>query len=361
MTLLPGARALLASHARELPQRDDLCGAFCGALALHAAGLVERGGEPLDQDAVALAAGCVVARPARPGDAPARRERPARLPPGAALDRRPRGVGHDRRGSACAALEAALGRARCAAIPYSGPWTRGDARRAVRARPPAWRAPGHAARQPRHAPPVGLAREPRAAARVPARRRSRRDRRPTGTSATSRASFGARPRARAAASTRSPTPTPRWASSGVHLQPRGAPRGGDRAARHARGGRDRGRARRRTRRRCARAPRALGLHRGPLGQRHPRRRRQRASGTDRSECGARDERGARRARVLRPRRDRARARACPPPTSPSTCSAASAGCPPTTRSRRSGRWPSRTRSARPAICACCPTPTRACA
>ena len=36
--LLPGARELLAMHERELPQRDDLCGAFCGALALGAAG-----------------------------------------------------------------------------------------------------------------------------------------------------------------------------------------------------------------------------------------------------------------------------------------------------------------------------------
>jgi hypothetical protein len=60
VTLLPGARRLLELHARELPQRDDLCGAFCGALALGAAGLTERGSEPLDQDAVALAAGSVV-------------------------------------------------------------------------------------------------------------------------------------------------------------------------------------------------------------------------------------------------------------------------------------------------------------
>lgn len=88
LALLPGARELLAFHARELPQRDDLCGAFCGALALRAAGLTSvpaatgtglTGGgggdrdprddgeaakpgarEPLDQDAVALAAGSVV-------------------------------------------------------------------------------------------------------------------------------------------------------------------------------------------------------------------------------------------------------------------------------------------------------------
>ncbi len=60
-TLLPGARALLAAHAEEIPQRDDLCGAFCGALALRAAGIERAGGEPLDQDTVAVAAGSIVA------------------------------------------------------------------------------------------------------------------------------------------------------------------------------------------------------------------------------------------------------------------------------------------------------------
>jgi uncharacterized protein DUF6885 len=60
LTLLPGARALLAIHSRELPQRDDLCGAFCAALALRAAGIEDHEGELLDQDAVALAAGSIV-------------------------------------------------------------------------------------------------------------------------------------------------------------------------------------------------------------------------------------------------------------------------------------------------------------
>jgi hypothetical protein len=58
--LLPGARRLLAAHAEWLPQRDDLCGAFCGALALRAARIERYEGEPIDQDAVALAAGSVV-------------------------------------------------------------------------------------------------------------------------------------------------------------------------------------------------------------------------------------------------------------------------------------------------------------
>jgi len=61
LELLPGARELLALHDRELPQRDDLCGAFCGALALRAGGIASAAGEPLDQDAVAIAAGSVIA------------------------------------------------------------------------------------------------------------------------------------------------------------------------------------------------------------------------------------------------------------------------------------------------------------
>jgi hypothetical protein len=60
ITLLAGASALLRAHARELPQRDDLCGAFCGALALRAAGIAEHGDGQIDQDAVAVAAGSVV-------------------------------------------------------------------------------------------------------------------------------------------------------------------------------------------------------------------------------------------------------------------------------------------------------------
>ncbi len=70
LRLLPGARALLADHARELPQRDDLCGAFCGALALRAAGIEAHDGQPIDQDAVALAAGSIVSALADVGQLP---------------------------------------------------------------------------------------------------------------------------------------------------------------------------------------------------------------------------------------------------------------------------------------------------
>src|SRR5208282_5085639 len=68
--LLPGARELLAFHRTELPQRDDLCGAFCGALALRAAGIEAYEGEPVDQDAVGHAAGSTVSETADPSSLP---------------------------------------------------------------------------------------------------------------------------------------------------------------------------------------------------------------------------------------------------------------------------------------------------
>jgi hypothetical protein len=120
MTLLPGSRELLAVHARELPQRDDLCGAFCGALALRAAGIAEHGGEPLDQDAVALAAGSVVAGMREPGTLPhgalGRRDYRLEIP---AID------DSDVSGTTAAGLHAAialLSSGALEAIPYTGPW-----------------------------------------------------------------------------------------------------------------------------------------------------------------------------------------------------------------------------------------------
>lgn len=65
--LVPGAQDLAGLHERAIPQRDQLCGPFWGALALTAAGY------PTDQDEVALRAGTTLAK----GD-------PAQwLPPGA--------------------------------------------------------------------------------------------------------------------------------------------------------------------------------------------------------------------------------------------------------------------------------------
>ena len=155
MTLLPGARALLAIHARELPQRDDLCGAFCGALALGAAGLAEHAGEPVDQDAVALAAGSVVSAVADVGHLPARRAGPARLPAGAAV-RRGRRASPARRRPGGATRSRSSPRARSRRSRTRGPWTAqtlGGLFEAVAA----LEHPVDAGRQPRHAPPLGRA------------------------------------------------------------------------------------------------------------------------------------------------------------------------------------------------------------
>jgi hypothetical protein len=121
MTMLAGARELLAAHARALPQRDDLCGAFCGALALRAAGIGGRGGDQLDQDAVALAAGSVVCAVADVGHLPYAEQgrRDYRLPIPRVEDGAVSGT------TAAGLLEAieALSGGRLAAMPYSGPWS----------------------------------------------------------------------------------------------------------------------------------------------------------------------------------------------------------------------------------------------
>ncbi len=118
LTLLAGARTLLAAQARELPQRDDQCGAFCAALALEAAGI--DGGE-LDQDAVAHAAGTLVSRTpdlaALPAGEPGRRD--YRIAPELIDDASAAGTN-------CAGVVSALerlSRGRVAAIPLEGPWS----------------------------------------------------------------------------------------------------------------------------------------------------------------------------------------------------------------------------------------------
>jgi hypothetical protein len=121
LTLLQGARALLALHARELPQRDDLCGAFCGALALAAAGIESSDSEPLDQDAVAIAAGSIVSAIADVASLPAgeqgRRDYRLSIPliEGSSVS------GTTAAGVVRAVEE--LSEGRLAAIPYTGPWT----------------------------------------------------------------------------------------------------------------------------------------------------------------------------------------------------------------------------------------------
>jgi hypothetical protein len=123
LELLPGARSLLAAHRAALPQRDDLCGAFCGALALRAAGIDTCDGEQLDQDAVALAAGSVIS--ARPD--------PAHLPHGARSRRDYRLALTQIDDSATSgttpaglvrAVEQIAGGA-LVAIPLAGPWSAG--------------------------------------------------------------------------------------------------------------------------------------------------------------------------------------------------------------------------------------------
>ncbi len=121
ITLLGGAQRLLAVHARELPQRDDLCGAFCGALALRAAGIDSRDGEPIDQDALALAAGTVVSRLSDPGNLPrgeqGRRDYRLAIP-----HVEDSAVSGTTAGGLASAIEQ-LSAGELVAVPYSGPWT----------------------------------------------------------------------------------------------------------------------------------------------------------------------------------------------------------------------------------------------
>lgn len=123
LELLPGARALLAAREAAIPQRDDLCGALCGALALRAAGIEQHGGEPVDQDLVAVAAGSVVSA------APDERHLPA-----GARSRRdyrlelPLIEDAERSGTNAAGLVRALEElsgGALAAVPLTGPWSPG--------------------------------------------------------------------------------------------------------------------------------------------------------------------------------------------------------------------------------------------
>jgi hypothetical protein len=121
--LLPGAGALLALHARELPQRDDLCGAFCGSLAIGAAGLQSPGGEVIDQDTVALAAGSIVSGVRDAGTLPhgetGRRDYRLRLP----FVDDPEISGTTAAGVVRAIAEVSSGQLE--GIPYRGPWNNG--------------------------------------------------------------------------------------------------------------------------------------------------------------------------------------------------------------------------------------------
>jgi hypothetical protein len=121
VSLLPGARELLREHARTLPQRDDLCGAFCGALALAAAGIAGGEAEELDQDAVAASAGTTVS--ATPDTSVLPRgesgRRDYRIAPPLIDDA---GASGTNAPGLVRAIEA-LARGALAAVPFSGPWS----------------------------------------------------------------------------------------------------------------------------------------------------------------------------------------------------------------------------------------------
>jgi hypothetical protein len=115
--LLPGAARLAELHAAELPQKDELCGSFCTFLALRAAGV-----DVLDQDAVAEAAGGVLAPEGYdhaaelPAGEPGRRDYRLRLP----VTDDPAVSGVSAAGLVRAVEELSGGSRR--AIPVAGPW-----------------------------------------------------------------------------------------------------------------------------------------------------------------------------------------------------------------------------------------------
>jgi hypothetical protein len=114
---LPGAERLVALHASELPQKDELCGAFWGLLALRTARVADY--ESIDQDAVARAAGSVLsaepAGPLPPGE-PGRNDYRLRFP----TVEDSANSGTSVRGLV-RALEGLSGE-QLAALPVAGPW-----------------------------------------------------------------------------------------------------------------------------------------------------------------------------------------------------------------------------------------------
>ncbi|MGH3601402.1 MAG: DUF6885 family protein, partial [Pseudonocardiaceae bacterium] len=118
---VPGAERLVELHGAELPQKDELCGAFWGTLALRVAGVTD-GSMPVDQDSVAALAGSTLSP--RPQDD---------LPPGElgrsdyrislpAADEP--AVSGTSAGGLVRALRELAGAA-LAVIPVAGPWTPG--------------------------------------------------------------------------------------------------------------------------------------------------------------------------------------------------------------------------------------------
>jgi uncharacterized protein DUF6885 len=68
VTIVPSFEGLDALHERELPQKDNLCGAFWASLVLRAAGFDTVAGEEIDQDLVAVRAGTLLPAGEDPAD-----------------------------------------------------------------------------------------------------------------------------------------------------------------------------------------------------------------------------------------------------------------------------------------------------
>lgn len=118
-TPVPGAERLVGLHAAELPQKDELCGAFWATLALRLAGITT-GGTEVDQDAVGLLAGTILSagepEPLPYGD-PGRRDYRASFPTvddSALSGTSAVGLVHALR---------ALAADRASIVPVAGPWT----------------------------------------------------------------------------------------------------------------------------------------------------------------------------------------------------------------------------------------------
>jgi hypothetical protein len=113
--------ALFGVHAAEMPQKDQLCGAFWGCMALRAHGIAERDGEPVDQDLVARESGSSLAGPdADPGLPPNQESRlDYRLEHPVADDAATSGTASE----ALARAIAHVGDGALAVLPVAGPWT----------------------------------------------------------------------------------------------------------------------------------------------------------------------------------------------------------------------------------------------
>ena len=342
VTLLPGSEQLLADHAaRAAPTRRPVRRVLRRARASRGGARTGASGA-IDQDSVALAAGSVVLGGARPGHAAPRRNRPPRLPAGAALGRRPRSCrGRPRR--AWCRRSSSLSERRLAAIPFAGP-CRTDTLDGCSISPRRWRVPATLVANfaTRH---LWGARASVAELWTTCTTATRGAGAGLGRRATSRA-WSVACAGPGGSCTRSPTPIPALGDARrAHAAAR-ASGGGARAARHADRRRDRGRPLpRTTRTRCGGARTARPAAQAIWD-----------NGTVTREPVSDD--GPRLAGLLRPRLRSCAGARWPRTSSPSTLTRGVGWVPAEPRAhaaRAAGR--SRTRSGRSAICGCCPTPS----